>query len=149
MSKRKGAFLEDVGTTFDEELYDVLYKIGNSSHFHKALEIFNKPFNIVLIIDGLESTIADLHMEFLEGTAFGQLEGYIHLDDVILLGGIIKSSAIRRHHTLDDEQRRIVKECKYHPGHQCRLVEKNIGFLLYLSWLDSQDKDLETPKTKT
>ena len=55
MSKQKGAFLEDVDTTFYEELYDVVYKIGNSSHFHKALEIFNKPFNMRHVIDGLDS----------------------------------------------------------------------------------------------
>ena len=60
MSKRKGAFLEDVGITFNEELYDVLYKIGNSFHFHKALEIFNKPFNIAHVIECLESIKADL-----------------------------------------------------------------------------------------
>ena len=151
MSKRKGAFLEDVSTTFDEELYDVLYKIGNSSHFHKALEIFNKPFNIRNVIDGLDSTISDLLMEFLEGTLFGQLEGYIHLDNVIVLGGITKSSAIRRYHLLDEEHKRIAKECMYHTGHQCKLVQQDIGFLLYLSlWLDSssKEKNIDNPSAE-
>ena len=55
-------------------------------------------------------------MEFSEGIAFGQIEGYIHLDNLIVLGGITKSSAIRRYNTLDDEHRRIIKECKYHPA---------------------------------
>ena len=109
MSTRKGAFLEDVGTTFDEELYDVLYGIRNSSHFHRALEIFNKPFNIKHVIDGLDSRITDLLMEFSEGTLFDQIEGYIHLDNIIILGGITKSFALRRYHFLDEEHKRIVK----------------------------------------
>ena len=103
MSQRKGAFFEDVGITlFDEELYDALYKTRNSSHFHRALETFNKPFNVKHVLDGMESKIIDLLVEFLEGTIFCLVEGFIHFDNVIDMGGIAKSFTIRRYNTLDE-----------------------------------------------
>lgn len=143
---------DQVDTSLQDDLYDVLYKTGNSSHIHSAWEMFNKPFQLESILKGFESRIADLLESFSDGTNFGFLDGFIHLNDVIIISNITKSSASRRYQTLGDEHKRLVRECKYHPGQQCKMIQQDIGFLLYLTWTqvsgaeeeeDSKDTTLE------
>ena len=127
--KRKDAGFEDVGRTVQEELYDALYKTGNSSQLHKAMDIFDKPFNLEQVLGGLESRLSNLLEEFAKGTNFGLTEEFIHFDNVIIMGGIAKSSAISRYQSLEEEEaKRVLKECKYHPSYDCRMLNNTLDF---------------------
>ena len=141
--KRKTAGFEDIENTVLDELYDALYKAGCSSMFHKAMNIFNKPFNLKQVLDGLDSRLLDIREAFAEGTTFGLVEGYIHFDDVVAMCELARSSAMRRYHSMEEDAKRELKDCKYHPDCQCRMIEQNIGFLLYLSWIESSSKEEE------
>ena len=46
---------------------------------------------------------------------------------------------MRRFHNLGDEVKKVNGECKYHPGALCNMIGQNVGFLLYLSWIDLPD----------
>ena len=58
---------EQVGSSLQDDLYDVLYKTGNSSHFYSAWEIFNKPFQLNCLLIGFENRIGDIVEYFSEG----------------------------------------------------------------------------------
>lgn len=141
--KRKTPGFDEVERSVPDELFDALYKAGCSSMFHKAMIIFNKPFNLKQVLDGLDSRLLDLREAFAEGTTFGLVEGYIHFDDVVAMCELARSSAMRRYHSLEEDAKRELNECKYHPDCQCRMIEQNIGFLLYLSWIESSSKEEE------
>lgn len=141
--KRKIAGFDEIEKSPQEELYDALYSTGNSCNILNAIEIFNKPFILKDVLAGLEGRLSDLLENFSEGTTFGYVDGFIHFDDVISLGEITKGSAMRRYNHLEDEFKRLVNPCKYHPGSDCKMIEQHTGFLLYLSWLSNGNKEEE------
>ena len=139
MSRKRDAQssgFEDVENTIQDDLYDTLYRTGNSSHFNKAWDIFNKPFQIQSVIVGFQSRLPDLLEVFSDAINFGCIDHFVHFDDVIEVSGVSRSSAMRRYHSLGDEMKRSFGDCKYHPGGQCTMIEQDVGFLLYLTWLD-------------
>ena len=73
--KRKGdpTILEEIENSVHDNLFDILYKIGKSSHFHKVWEIFNKIIQIKMLLDGLEIRISNLLEVFVESRSFGYI----------------------------------------------------------------------------
>lgn len=131
--KRKNLGFEALGSCPQKELYDALYATGNSAHYWKAQDIFNKPFDLKALLDGFESRLGDILEHFTERTRFGLIDGYIH---VIAMGNVVKSCGIRRYHKLQEEHIRTIDNCIFHSGSSCRIVDHHVGFLLYLSWVD-------------
>ena len=142
MSKKRTAStsgFEEVEDSIQDELFDVLYRTGNSSHFNKVLDMFKKPFHVQSLLTGFQIRLADLTDIFSESTNFGYMGGFIHFDDVLVVSGASRVSGMRRFHSLLDEVKNINGECKYHLGALCNMIEQNVGFLLYLSWLELHD----------
>ena len=119
MSKKiqfEGSGFEDVENNISDDMYDILYKTRNSSHFKKAYDIFNKPFEVKYVIVGFESTLEDMIVVFTDGTNFDFVNKFIHFYDVIEVSGATKFIAISRYHSLSDNVKRTLKNCSYHPG---------------------------------
>ena len=100
------------------------------------MEMLNKPFEVKSVIQGFQNRLSDLVEIFSEATNFGYIDHFIHFDDVIAVSGVSKASAMRRYHSLGEDMKRSLAVCKYHPGLQCTMIEQDLGFLLYLTWLD-------------
>ena len=90
MSRKRDAQssgFKDVENTIQDDLYDTLYRTGNSSYFNKAWDIFNKPFQIQSVIVGFQSRLSNLVEVFSDATNFGYIDHFVHFDDVIVVSG--------------------------------------------------------------
>ena len=151
MSKKRRASagpgdFEELEKSMHDELYDILYRTGSSSSFRNVLDIFNKPFNVRDLLSGFESVLADLYEDFTEGTNFGFSQGFLHLNDVITVSGISKSSGMRKFSVLHNDLKKVVGDCIHHPVEKCKMIDQDVAFLLYLTWMDVPDKLEEEEK---
>ena len=58
---------------------------------------------------------------------------------MITVSGVSKPFAMKRLTNLQDEFKKIVGGCLHHSGENCKMVDQDVGFLLYLTWLEVFD----------
>ena len=99
-------------------------------------DISNKPLNLKILLDGFQRKLADLIEVFAKSTTFGYINEFVHFDDLVTLSGVPRGSATRRLQSLGSGFSKIENDCRYHPSSACNMVEQNVAFLLFLSWME-------------
>ena len=139
MSKKRkvdSTIFEEIENSKQDDLFEILYKTGSSSNFPKVWDIFNKPLNLKSLLDRFQRKLADLTEVFAESTTFGYIKEFVHFDDLVILSGVKRVCATRRLQSLGFGFSKIERDYKYHPSCVCSMVEQNVAFLVFLSWME-------------
>ena len=96
----------DIEETPDDLLFDFLMKSNNSSRFSEIREIFNNPFDLSILLNGLSSRLGDLQKIFKDHTEAHATDRFVHYDDAVGLSSTSRSNVYRKWMQISDEYRK-------------------------------------------